>query len=63
MVRDKYTYMPISRQRKYQLRMRDKGKCIICGDEAITSHFCETHAKKANALSKAHYQRTKDVSA
>jgi hypothetical protein len=59
MIHDKYTYAPISRQRKYQLRMRDKHKCIICGESATNSHFCVIHANKANELAKAHYHKTK----
>jgi hypothetical protein len=62
MIRDKYTYAPISRQRKYQLRMRDKGKCIICGANRVNSHFCEEHAKKANLMAKEQYHKQKDVS-
>jgi len=55
MIRDKYTFEPISRQRKYQLRMRDKKCCITCGKKAITSHYCEEHAQMARDLSKKHY--------
>jgi hypothetical protein len=63
MIRDQYTYAPISRQRKYQLRMRDKGKCIICGANRTNSHFCEEHAKKASEMAKQQYHKQKDVSA
>jgi len=57
MIRDEFTYKPISRQRKYQLRKRKQGRCIICGDKAITSHFCQDHAHKANEMAKSHYHR------
>ena len=58
MIRDKYTYREdISRQRKYQLRKRDAQLCIICGNKAINSHYCEMHASKANELAKALYHR------
>ena len=57
MIRDKYTYAPISRQRKYQLRRRDAGKCMICGANRVTAQHCEEHAKLANDLAKAAYRR------
>jgi len=61
MIRDKYTYRDdLSRQRKYQLRMRDKGKCIICGANRVNAHFCATHAERANDFSKAHYARKQE---
>lgn len=63
MIKDKYTYAPLSRQRKYQLRMKDKGKCIICGKKATTSHFCSTHAEQANVYSRAYYQRQREKDA
>jgi hypothetical protein len=32
---DKFTNLPVSRQRKYQLRKAAAGRCVICGDEAL----------------------------
>lgn len=62
MIRDKYTDKPISRQRKYQLRQRDKGKCIICGENRAESnrHYCEIHAAQANKAATAAYYRRKE---
>lgn len=61
MIRDKYTYRnDLSRQRKYQLRQRDKGKCIICADKAVNSHFCETHREAANRMANTGYHRRKE---
>ena len=48
MILDKYTYAPISRQRKYQFRKRDKGKCIVCGQPSVTAHHCLDHAAMVN---------------
>jgi hypothetical protein len=31
---DALTYLPISRQRKYQLRMQRQGRCTVCGKPA-----------------------------
>ena len=61
MIKDKYTYMEISRQRKYQLRKRDAQLCIICGNKAVNSHYCETHAVKANDMAKAAYHRKQEL--
>lgn len=58
MIQDEYTYRTdISRQRKYQLRKRDAGKCIKCGANRTTAHFCEKHAAEANELAKQAYHR------
>jgi hypothetical protein len=43
--------------------MRDNGKCIICGNNATNSHFCEKHAHKANEMSKSLYHRNKEEKA
>ena len=34
----------ISRQRKWQLQKQKEGKCIICGENAVTSRYCLKHA-------------------
>ncbi len=34
---------PLSRQRKWQLKMKALGKCLICGKVAITREHCERH--------------------
>jgi hypothetical protein len=60
-IRDKYTHRDdLSRQRKYQLRQRDKGNCIICSEPRVNSKFCKKHAEAANTISKEHYQRAKE---
>ena len=32
-----------SRQREWQQRMQAEGRCIICGDAAVVSCYCERH--------------------
>lgn len=32
-----------TRQREYQKRMQEEGRCIICGDDAIVSCYCQRH--------------------
>jgi hypothetical protein len=33
-IQDDLAYLPVSRQRKYQLRMRRDGRCTVCGKPA-----------------------------
>jgi hypothetical protein len=61
MIHDTYTAKPVSRQRKYQLRMRDKNKCITCGKPAVNSHFCKKHREIARERAIANYHDTKDL--
>lgn len=35
-----------SRQREWQQRKQQEGRCIICGDEAVVSCYCEVHRDK-----------------
>ena len=44
---DEFTDLPVSRQRKYQLRMKREKRCIICGDPAVTKWKCLKHMVKA----------------
>jgi hypothetical protein len=34
-IKDEFTYLPISRQRKYQLRMQRDKKCTECGEPVL----------------------------
>jgi hypothetical protein len=61
MIHDQYTYTTLSRQRKYQLRKKDKGLCIICGGKAINAKFCAYHASQASEINKNSQKKTKDV--
>jgi hypothetical protein len=53
-IQDEFTEMPISRQRKYQLRMQRDKRCTECGQPAIQGSRCLKHLVKARER-----QRTK----
>src|SRR6266404_85651 len=42
-IKDEFTGLPISRQRKKQLRWIKEGRCPVCGAPAVTS-YCLRHA-------------------
>ena len=42
---DEFTDMPISKQRRWQLRQEEAGKRINCGKPAVKHLRCELHAK------------------
>lgn len=46
-IKDKYTYLPVSRQRKYQLRMKRDHRCTECGAPAVQGSRCLKHLVKA----------------
>ena len=41
---DEFSNLPVSRQRKTQLRYHRDGKCIICGQPSVTKTHCLKHA-------------------
>ena len=43
-IKDKFTTLKVSRQRKYQLRMMAKRRCMLCGEAAVTRSHCAQHA-------------------
>jgi len=45
-IKDEFTGLSVSRQRKYQLRMRRARRCIICGEPAVGKVFCLRHMVK-----------------
>lgn len=47
-----------SRQREWQQRMREEGRCIICGDEAVVACYCERH--RAQRMRKIRERRGDD---
>jgi len=50
---DELTSLPISRQRRYQLRKHRDRKCIRCGQPAVNQgYFCETHRRVHNVLTR-----------
>ena len=46
-IKDEFTGLNISRQYRYQLRMKREGRCIICGKPAVTGWKCLRHMVKA----------------
>jgi len=45
-IEDEYTYLPVSRQRKYQLRMKRDRRCTECGEPAVQGSRCLKHLVK-----------------
>lgn len=43
-IKDKFSALPVSRQRKYQLRRKQAKLCILCGKPAVTAMHCLVHA-------------------
>lgn len=46
-IKDWIAELPISRQRKWQLRQQEAGLCTLCNQPAVTKHYCEFHRLKA----------------
>ena len=46
-IQDEFTALPISRQRKYQLRMQRDQRCTECGELALKGSRCVKHLVKA----------------
>ena len=44
---DEFTHLPISRQRKYQMRRQRDKRCTECGDPASQGSRCLKHLVKA----------------
>lgn len=44
---DEFTQLPISRQRKYQMRRQRDKRCTECGDPAAQGSRCLKHLVKA----------------
>jgi len=42
-VKDEFTDLPVSRQRKYQLRRQKEGKCVKCGQPQVAAFLCLKH--------------------
>ena len=42
-IKDEYSVLPISRQRKYYLRQRKRGRCTKCGKPLVDSSLCLEH--------------------
>jgi hypothetical protein len=46
-IQDEFTELPISRQRKYQMRMQRDKRCTECGEPAAEGSRCLKHLVKA----------------
>ena len=46
-IEDEYTHLRVSRQRKYQLRMKRDRRCTECGEPAVQGSRCLKHLVKA----------------
>src|SRR4030095_5180824 len=46
-IQDEFSNLPISRQRKYQLRMQRDQRCTECGEPAVLASRCLKHLVKA----------------
>jgi hypothetical protein len=46
-IADEFTDLPMSRQRKYQLRMQRDQRCTECGEPAAQGSRCLKHLVKA----------------
>ena len=46
-IKDEFTDLPISRQRKYQLRMQRDQRCTECGEPALKGSRCLKHLVNA----------------
>jgi hypothetical protein len=42
-IKDEFSDLTVSRQRKYQLRMQRDRRCILCGESAVGPFFCLKH--------------------
>ena len=58
-INDEFTHLPISRQRKYQLRMAQSGRCTECGAKAIAGSRCIEHLVKARERQRKKRKLTK----
>ena len=46
-IKDEFTHLSVSRQRKYQLRMKRDRRCTECGEPAVQGSRCLKHLVKA----------------
>lgn len=45
-IEDEFTPLPLSNQRKWQLRRKRDKRCVSCGKPAVTTHYCQFHHDK-----------------
>jgi hypothetical protein len=54
-IKDEFQHLKISRQRKYQLRQKRDGRCVICGELAISTSRCLKHLVKTREFHRKKY--------
>jgi len=42
-IKDKFTNLKVSRQRKYQILHQRAGLCIKCPEKAVAGRYCQRH--------------------
>ncbi len=52
-IQDEFTNLPISRQRKYQLRMQRDRRCTECGEPTMGGSRCLKHLVEARELQRS----------
>lgn len=51
LIQDQFTNLPISRQRRYQLRHEARGQCRLCDNRAAgDSAYCPYHQERQRIL-------------
>ena len=55
LIKDEFTRLPISRQRKYQLRMKRDKRCTECGAPTARGSRCLKHLVKARERQRKKY--------
>jgi hypothetical protein len=55
LIKDEFTRLPISRQRKYQLRMKRDRRCTECGAPTAKGSRCVKHLVKARERQRKKY--------
>ena len=62
LIQDEFTCLPISAQRRYQLRASRDGKCRICGQPVVPGkEYCPEHHKNQLAYGTAARSKPKAV--
>jgi hypothetical protein len=56
-IQDEFTALPLSHQRKYQLRKKRDKRCTICGAPAAQGARCVKHLVQAREDQRARFSR------
>lgn len=61
-IKDSIASLPVSRQRKYQLRQKLRGKCMRCGKKSETVQCSKCHRKVYKRIKELKRERVLKVS-